>query len=142
MESASDLRAKPVLPKIDTQPKSVAFDTNMLLNIKRFKIDVFEQSRKMLGKVEFMVPIQVMNELEGLEKEGGQLKQEVSIARQLIEKNKVEIVEVEAQNTDEALKKLCKQAIIATNDKELKDSIKELNGSILQLRQRKFLEII
>jgi len=120
----------------------ICFDTNMLLNIKRFKIDVFEESRKMLGKVEFMVPIQVMKELEGLEKEGGQLKQEVSIARQLIEKNEVEIVEVDAESADEALKKLCKQAIIATNDKELKDSIKELNGRILQLRQKKFLEII
>ena len=45
------------------------------------------------------------------------------------------------QDADEALEKLASEAIIATNDKELKGCVKELNGRVLFLRQRKFLEL-
>jgi len=120
----------------------IAWDTNMLLNIERFKIDVFYESKKMFGKVEFIVPRQVINELEGLSKEGNKLKKEVNIARELMEKNNVKIIEIEARNADEALKKMSPEAIIATNDKELKDKVRELNGKVLYLRQKKMLELI
>ena len=59
-----------------------------------------------------------------------------------MEKNKVKIIEIKARNADEALKKMSPEAIIATNDKELKDKVRELNGKVLYLRQKKMLELI
>ncbi|MCR4334920.1 MAG: PIN-like domain-containing protein [archaeon] len=119
----------------------VAFDTNMLLNIARFKIDVFQETKKMFGNVEFLVPKQVMEELDRLAGEGRVLRKEVNVAKMAIENNKVKIIENNEKNADEALKKMASEAIIATNDKALKDSVREMNGRVLYLRQRKFLEM-
>ena len=119
----------------------VALDSNMLMNIKRFKVDVFWEARKMLGNVEFVVPKQVIQEMEALGKRSLALRKEASVARELLERNNTKVVEVEARGADEALEKLASEAIIATNDKELKASVKELNGRVLYLRQKKFLEL-
>ncbi len=119
----------------------VAIDTNTLLNIARFRVDVFSEAKKMFGNVEFVIPRQVMEELEEVSGKGAKLAKEVRIAKQVIGKNKVEIVEIGAKDADEALLKLAGKAIIATNDKELKDSVRELNGRVLYLRQKKFLEL-
>jgi len=119
----------------------VAFDTNMLVNIERFKVDIFREAKKMLGNVEFEIPKQVMQELDRLAEQGQTLRKEVNVAKELIQKNNVKIVEVKAANADEALKKMASEAVIATNDKELKDCVKELNGQVLFLRQKKFLEM-
>jgi len=121
--------------------EQVALDTNMLLNIARFNIDVFQETKKMFGNVEFLVPKQVMEELDKLAGKGQNLRKEVNIAKIAIENNNVEIIEIEARDADEALKKMASEAIIATNDKELKDSVREMNGRILYLRQKKFLEM-
>lgn len=122
--------------------KKVAFDTNMLLNIRRFKVDVFSEAKLMFGKeVEFIVPKQVMNELEKLSQKNGEVGKEAELAKKLVEMRAIKIVEVEAENADNALRKLSKEAIIATNDKELKDSVREMNGKTLYLRQKKFLEL-
>ncbi|MFH1391791.1 MAG: PIN domain-containing protein [Candidatus Diapherotrites archaeon] len=119
----------------------VVLDTNMLLNIARFNIDVFQETKKMLGNIEFLVPKQVMQELDKLAEQGQTLKKEVNIAKMAIENNNVKIIEIEARDADEALKKMASESIIATNDKELKDSVREMNGRVLYLRQRKFLEM-
>ena len=57
-------------------------------------------------------------------------------------KNGCKTVKIRALNADDALKKLSEEkTIIATNDKELKKRVKELNGQVLFLRQKKFLEL-
>ncbi|MBI4210730.1 MAG: PIN domain-containing protein [Candidatus Diapherotrites archaeon] len=128
---------------MDGKRTTVAFDTNMLLNIARFRADVFAQARELLGNPEFIVPEQVMEELERLAKRGLKIKKEARVAKEAMAKNRVKIVKVDAAGADEALKKLALQAIVATNDKELKDSVKEsvVGGKVLLLRQRKFLEL-
>ena len=119
----------------------VAFDTNMLLSIKRFRVDVFSEAGKLLGKTEFLVPKQVWEELGKASKRKGRIRAEAGVAMELMDKKKVKVVEIEAKNADEALKKMAPEAIIATNDKELKNSVKKLNGKVLYLRQKKFLEL-
>lgn len=122
--------------------KKIALDSNMLLSIEQFKIDVFEELKKIFGKTEFAVPIQVLNELDGLSKHGRTLKKRVEIAKILLEKNFVKKLNVLAENADDALLKLSKQGfIIATNDKELGTKIKNLSGQIIYLKKRKTLEM-
>ncbi len=120
----------------------VALDTNMLLNIKRFNADVFAQARALLGSCEFVAPEQVVFELEKMALRGMKLRKEAAVARELMAKNGVKVVKSDFSGADEALKKLALKAIVATNDKALKDSVKELGGKVLQLRQRKYLELV
>ncbi|HLC92836.1 MAG TPA: hypothetical protein VJH23_03940 [archaeon] len=119
----------------------VAFDTNMLLNIERFGVDIFRQAREMFGRVEFVVPLEVVKELDGLSNEGQKLKKEAKIAKIAMEKNMAKVVDFGQKNADLALLKMAPEAVIGTNDKELKDSVRELSGRVLILRQRKFLEL-
>src|SRR3989344_4679769 len=132
MESANNVKASKT---------KIVLDTNILLAIERFKIDIFLEAKKMMGNVEFWIPQQVVEELEMLEKRGLKLKKAVRIAKQLIDKNNVKAISVDADNADKALLELSKNAIVATNDKELKDSVKQINGQVLFLRQKKFLEL-
>ncbi|HZX19653.1 MAG TPA: PIN domain-containing protein [archaeon] len=132
MESANNVKASKT---------KIVLDTNILLAIERFKIDIFLEAKKMMGNVEFWIPQQVVEELEMLEKRGLKLKKAVRIAKQLIDKNNVKVISVDADNADKALLELSKNAIVATNDKELKDSVKQINGQVLFLRQKKFLEL-
>ncbi len=119
----------------------VALDTNMLLNIKRFNVDIFAQARGLLGACEFVVPEQVVSELEKMAARGAKLRKEAAVARELLAKNGAKVLKTRFSGADEALKKLAPEAIVATNDKALKDSVKELGGRVLQLRQRKYLEM-
>ncbi|VVC00549.1 Uncharacterised protein [uncultured archaeon] len=117
----------------------------MLLNIARFRVDVFAEARRIFGagNIEFAVPEQVLAEMEKLSGKSMKLKKEISIARELMAKNGAKTGKIDARGADEALKKLAvKGAIVATNDKELKDSVRELNGKVLCLRQSKFLVLL
>ncbi len=121
----------------------VAVDTNMLMAINQFGIDFFNEVKREMGNVEFIVPKQVNMELDGLAKEGKKNLSSVKIAKELMEKENVEVVVTSVKGTDDALVELAgKGAIIATNDIELKARIKEIGGKIIFLRQKKFLEIM
>ena len=138
MESASDgVQGK----KNEGDVTVIAFDTNMLLNIERFHVDIFREAREMFGRVEFIVPAEVVREMDGLAKEGKKLEKEARIAKMAMERNGAKVVDFRQKNADLALLNMAPKAIIGTNDKELKDSVRELNGRVLILRQRKFLEI-
>src|SRR3989344_2577913 len=89
----------------------IALDTNILLYAEKFKADIFSQIKEQFGHVKFVVPEQVVSELEGfLEKKS--LKKSAEIALQLLEKNSVLKVKVMAENADKALISLSRQAII------------------------------
>ncbi len=127
--------------KKDADVVTVVFDTNMLLNIERFNVDVFREAREIFGRVNFVVPQEVVRELDGLSKRGKTIAKEAKIAKISMEKNGAEVVDLGQKTADLALLKMAPNAIIGTNDKELKDSVRELGGKVLILRQRKFLEL-
>jgi len=120
----------------------IAFDSNMLLAIQALGVDVFGDARKMFGPgANFFAPTQVFEELGRIEKRGIKMKKAVSVAREAIAKNSLKKVPVEAENADSALLRLSGQGYcIATNDRELRKKIKSFGGTVIYLRQRKFLE--
>ena len=121
--------------------KTIALDTNMLLSIEQFKVDVFRQAKDLEGKVKFIVPMQVASELKQLAKESKTLAKRVNIAQQLMKKHEVKRKRVEAANADQALIILAQDGvIIATNDRELRKKIKAKKGSIMFLRKKKLIE--
>jgi len=123
-------------------PVRVALDTNMLLSISELKVDIFRQIRETFGKVDFIVPKQVIEELSRLALKGKKSHASIRIAMELIEKNNVRLVVVKAGGADEALIKLSDKAVIASNDKALKMAVKEKHGRVIFLRQKKFAEVV
>ena len=121
--------------------KTVALDSNMLVSSVKFKIDVFEELRKMLGKVEFVIPSQVAGELKKIAEENKKNAKVVEVAKMLMKKNCVETKEVDAEDADSALLKMADSAYIASNDRELRKRIKRVGGKIVYLRKKKILEI-
>ena len=119
--------------------KRIALDTNMLVAVEKFKVDVFEEVKKMFGRVEFVVPNQVLRELEKLAGEGRATEKAVNVARELMEKKSVKEEKVNAAGADEALEKLAREgAVVATNDKVLRKKIKEF-GKVIYLRKGKII---
>ena len=119
----------------------IVFDTNMLLAINEFKVDIFTQIREKFGNVEFGAPAQVFEELSQLSKSSKKAQIGAKIANQLIKKNKVKRLKINAKDADSALLKLSPKNIIASNDKELKKEIIRKNGRVIFLRQKKFVDI-
>ena len=60
--------------------EKIAFDANMLLGIKQFKVDVFMEARKLVGNYDCIIPEQVDYELEMLGRKPGH-RAEVAVAR-------------------------------------------------------------
>jgi len=126
---------------LHTESKTrVAIDTNMLLSIGELGVDVFLQLEKMLGKsAEIAMPEQVVEELKKLECE--KVQKENVIAMEETKRHKVKVVQMEARNADTALEKMAKQGyMIATNDKALRKRIKGFGGTVIYLRQGRFLK--
>ena len=121
--------------------KMIALDTNMLLSIRQHKIDVFGECQELLPGARFVVPKQVLKELLQLKLKSKALEHGVNIALGELKKNNVLVKTVRARNADEALQKLSKEAVIATNDKELRKKIKQLNGMTIFLKKKKLLRM-
>jgi len=119
----------------------VALDTNMLLAIKKLKIDIFEEIKESIGKAEFLIPVQVIKEMQKLSEKNKNLEKASNIALQLIKKNKAKEIQSKEKDADKALIELAKKGIIiATNDKELKKKVLKVKGKILNIRKRKKIE--
>ncbi len=121
--------------------KRIALDSSILLAINETKVDLFERIKEKLGKVAFVVPKAVIEELKKLKKKNKKLGRSVKIAERLIKINKCKILRGKRE-ADEALKDLGRKGfIVATADKELKKSIKKNNGKVLFIRQKKYVLI-
>jgi len=90
-------------------------------------------------KYEIFVVDKTLEELEKLIKGNKEKdKKAAKLAKQLIKKNKVKIINTQGKNVDEIIIKIKdKDTIVATQDKELR---KKLKGDVIVLRQKKYLK--
>ena len=66
---------------------------------------------------------------------------ETGIALEEIERHKAKVIEIDAENADNALEKMAKEGyIVASNDKVLRKRIKGFGGPVIYLRQSRFLK--
>lgn len=118
----------------------IALDTNMLLAIEQFKLHLKEEIDRVLPRAELAVPDQVIEELGKLAFKSKALEKQVKIALAFLKAEKVKTLKWREINADKALLGLSKNGfIIATNDKELRKSIKKNSGKCLILRKKKYL---
>lgn len=113
----------------------VLLDTNFLTIPQQFKLDIITEIKCLVPNADLVAITPVARELEKL-KEG-------AIGRQMIEKGQVRLVEYESECTDKAIIEyaLKNKAIVATNDKELKEQLRRLNVPVIYLRERQKLEL-
>ncbi len=106
----------------------------------RLKIDVFEGIRTLVGNCLFVVPIQVKQELQTLAIEKGKTGVAARVALEGLSQYKVKVVSADAENGDQALRELSKKGyIIATNDKALRQSLKNAPQRFIVVKQSKYI---
>ncbi len=125
-------------------PKStlvkVALDTNILLDMTRLKIDVFDQLSGLVGNALLVVPIQVKQELQTLAVERGKDGMAARFALESLPNHGVKVVPATGERGDDALVDLAQKGyIIATNDKALRQSLKNNPQRAIVVRQSKYL---
>ena len=118
----------------------VVFDTNMLLAVLQFKVDVFGMVEERLGKTQFFVTESVLEELEKIAGQGPKKQKEVALVKEILENNAVQTVPGNG-NADKDLAELALQGfLVATNDKKLRKRIKMLGGKNIYLKAKKLIE--
>ncbi|MBL7147940.1 MAG: ribonuclease VapC [Nanoarchaeota archaeon] len=112
---------------------NIILDTNFLLIIPQFKIDIFRELERICN---FKYKISILDKtLEELKN-----KPYEKLIKEIIKKKKINIIKSKGTYVDEILKNIKNtNTIIATNDKELK---KKLKTPLIILKQKKYLQLL
>ncbi len=109
----------------------IAADANAWLHAVKY----LEAMSEKLGKVQFVVPKTVKQELKTLEKRNQKLKKKARVALLLQQKWNAKIVDTQTKNADDALLELSKKNWIFTLDKKLQQKIKKRKGHLILIEQ-------
>jgi rRNA-processing protein FCF1 len=122
--------------------KRVILDSNAILMLFEFSIDLESELTRLLGRYKIIIPKPIFDELIFLSKEGkGQKKVNAKASLNLVER--YEIIDINAKDADESVLLLAKKTdgIVVTNDRELKKRLKENSISVVYLRGKQKLVI-
>jgi len=125
----------------------VLLDSNILMTLVQFKVDIFEQIRGLVeGRVEFVVLKPVYEELKRIAEEGKpKARMQASLALKLCrERCKIVNLELgEGESVDDFMLRVSKEwkCPVATNDRELRRRLRKAGGPVIYLRQKSFLEM-
>ncbi len=110
----------------------VICDSSFLIHLATKKIKNIDNLETEIGQIQFIVPDVVRKELQRL-CENKSKRQAVLLTLDFIKKLK--ILQISGNYADESLVSYVREngGIIATVDKELKNKVKELGGSIISL---------
>jgi len=122
--------------------KTVVLDTNFLMIPGQIGVDIFQELQNSLDfPYKLCILSGTLVELDKIiEKDKNEDKIAARIAKELIDKEKIEIIESES-DVDSDLAAISKKpgVVVATQDTELK---KRIHGKIIVLRQKKYIELI
>ena len=124
----------------------VILDANAFFVPLRFKIDIFEELKKVLDvNFEPILLSPVRRELEKIAEKGSdKMQKNVAYALKLAEKCKsFEVGEKTAGSPDDTIVHMAKKwnCPVFTNDRELKKRLRDINVPVIYLRQKSRLEI-
>jgi len=119
--------------------KKIILDTNSLLAISQFKVDIFGALYNQIDdKLELFVLDKIVNELEKLIKESRLSEQKAAkLALELIKHKGIGVIITpdDGLTADEELLRL-KGYSVLTQDRELKRKLKEKGTEVLTIRQK------
>ena len=116
----------------------VICDTSILIHLSTQKIKNLDSVNIEIGQIQFVVPSVVLNELEKLSKT--QEKKQDAITTLKLAQN-LKTIEMSGKFADQAIIDHVRKhgGITATMDKELKDKIKMLGGSVISFSNDKIV---
>ncbi len=116
----------------------VICDTSFLIHLSTRKIKNLDSVNTEIGQIQFVVPSAVLNELEKLSKT--QDKKQDAITTLEFAQN-LKTIEMSGKFADQAIINHVRNhgGITATMDKELKNKIKSLNGSVISFSNDKIV---
>ena len=116
----------------------VICDTSFLIHLATHKIKNLDSVNTEIGQIQFVVPSVVLSELEKLSKTQDK-KQDATTTLEFAQNLKT--IEMSGKFADQAIIEHVRKhgGITATMDKELKDKIKSLNGSIISFSNDKIV---
>lgn len=122
----------------------VLFDTNALMMPVQFRIDIFDELRSLLGRYEPLVLRDVVGELDGLARGGGN---DAAAARAgLIFAERCKMVEgaSTAPSVDDRVAAYARAegCMVVTNDRRLRDDLLAAGVPVISLRKQKKLELL
>ena len=120
--------------------KTVILDSSAILMLFEFAIDLEKELTRLLGNYHIVVPTPIVRELEFLSENGkGKKKAKAKASVKLIKK--YDAIDVEGRNGDDSVLELAKKinGIVVTNDRELRNRVKEMSLSVIFLRAKKKL---
>ena len=121
-------------------------DSNALFVPLEFKIDIFEELKRLLNRnVEFVLLSPVKRELEFLAtKDSPKIRREAFFALKLAEKCKfVPVENDEKVTTDDAIVRVAKNwnSPVFTNDRQLQKRLRDISVPVIYVRQKSRLDI-
>lgn len=130
-------------------PVQIILDTNVLLIPGQFRVDIFSEIFRICSfRYELCVLDMSIAEIKGIIASGSvKDKAAARLALQLINAKKPRILSPKTatfKNVDETILDLAakEQAIIATQDKELRSKLRRLGIKVIVLKQKKYLELL
>ena len=116
----------------------VICDTSFLIHLSTRKIKNLDSVNTEIGQIQFVVPSAVLSELEKLSKTE-EKKQDAITTLELAQNLKT--IEMPGKFADQAIIEHVRKhgGITATMDKELKNKIKSLNGSVISFSNDKIV---
>jgi rRNA-processing protein FCF1 len=118
----------------------VILDTNFLLTTIRYKLHGLSQIKERFP-AEFYVLSGSIDELEGLAKNNKKIAKEYKLVKEMLHNEKAIGIKSSTENVDNELVELSKEYIIATNDKELRNRIKESGGKTIFIKKLTFVDM-
>ena len=125
--------------------KKIIIDTNFLLIPIQFKVDIFSELDRICDfNYKLCIYENSINELKNIiEKQIQKHKKAAELALKLIKLKNIEIIKSDEKDVDSLiLENLDKDAIIATQDANLKKELLKKNASVITLRQKKYLQFV
>jgi len=116
----------------------VICDTSFLIHLATRKIKNIDSVNTEIGQIQFVVPSVVLNEMQNLSKTQKK-KQDATTTLEFARNLKT--IEISGKFADQAIIDHVRNhgGMIATMDKELKNKIKSLNGSVISFSNDKII---
>ena len=128
------------------EPLKVILDSNAFFAQLELKIDIFEETKRLLNRnIELVLLSPVKHELELLAaKDSPKTRREAAFALKLAEKCKYVAVEnSEKLSTDDVIVRVSKawNSPVFTNDRQLRKRLKDISVPVIYVRQKSRLDI-
>ena len=122
--------------------KRVIFDTNFLVDLARFKVDIDGIEDILAEPYEFFTIKNVVGELQKLATRKSRHAMYAKVALKLLDQKQIQVLKVEEKKADNALVKLAdKNTVIATNDIALRKKLKILGVKTIYLKGKNQIAI-